>query len=112
MENSEPIELTDETFEQEVIYSKVLVLVDFWATWCTSCQAVALILDKMAELYAGRLKVCKMNIEEGQTAAMRYGVMSVPTLNFFKDGNMIDRVTGVTPNYESDLKQKIESHLD
>ena len=105
------VDVTDESFEREVLGSEVPVLVDYWAPWCGPCRMAAPVLDKIADEYEGRLKVCKMNVDENREVAGGYGIMSVPTLQLFKDGELVDQVIGVTPNYESDLKRKVEPHL-
>ncbi len=105
------IEVTDESFESEVLGSDVPVLVDYWAPWCGPCRMAAPVLDKIADEYEGRLKVCKMNVDENREVASGYRIMSIPTLQLFKGGELVDQVIGVTPNYESDLKRKVEPHL-
>jgi thioredoxin 1 len=105
------IEVTDESFESEVLGSDVPVLVDYWAPWCGPCRMAAPVLEKIADEYEGRLKVCKMNVDENREVASGYRIMSIPTLQLFKDGELVDQVIGVTPNYESDLKRKVEPHL-
>jgi thioredoxin 1 len=111
MQGSKPIHINDDTFENEVLNSQVPVLVDFWAPWCGPCKASAPVLDKIASDYKGKLKVCKLNVDDQRDTAIKYGIMSVPTMNIFKNGQIVSRITGVTPNFESDLKKKIEPHL-
>jgi len=110
-EQAKPVNVTDVNFESEVLKSNIPVLVDFWAPWCGPCLRAAPVLEKIAQQYQGRLKVCKLNVDEARQTAMRYGIRSIPTLNFYKDGEVVDQMIGVTPNYEFDLKKKIESHL-
>ena len=112
MEANMTIDIKDETFENEVLKSNVPVLVDFWAPWCGPCIMAAPVLDKIASDYQGRLKVCKINVDEQRDTAIKYGIMSIPTMNIFKNGQVVGRITGVTPNYESDLKKKIEPLLE
>ena len=81
-----PTAVTESTFEQEVLSSETPVLVDFWAEWCGPCHAVAPILDKIVEERAGELKLVKVNIDEEQGLAERYGIASIPTMVLFKDG--------------------------
>lgn len=112
MQGSNTINIKDDTFEDEVLKSKVLVLVDFWAPWCGPCKMADPVLEKIAGDYQGKLKVCKLNVDEQRDTAIKYGVMGVPTMNIFKDGQVVDRITSVTPNFESDLKKKIEPLLE
>ena len=112
METGKPIEVTDKNFKQEVLASETPVLVDFWAPWCGPCLRAAPVLEKIAKIYKGKLKVCKLNVEEAEQAATEYGIMSIPTLNIFKDGEVVDQIIGITPGYESDLMEKIEPHLE
>ena len=106
------VEVTDETFENEVLGSDVPVLVDYWAPWCGPCRMAAPVLEKLADEYGDRLKVCKMNVDENREVASGYRIMSIPTMQLFKNGDLVDQITGVTPNFESDLKRKVEPHLD
>ena len=110
-EKVKPISVNSYNFEREVLESDIPVLVDFWAPWCRPCLIAAPVLEKMAQLYQGKLKVCKLNVDEERQIAMRYRIRSIPTLNFYKNGDVIDQIIGVTRTYESDLKKKIESHL-
>ncbi len=111
MDQGKAINITDTDFDSQVLESDVPVLVDFWAEWCGPCRMAGPVLEKIAEQYDGRLKVCKLNVDEGRETAIKYGIMSIPTLHIFKDGRVVDQIIGVTPNYESDLKKKITPHL-
>jgi thioredoxin 1 len=106
------IELTDESFASEVLESDIPVLVDYWAPWCGPCRLAAPVLEKIAEEYEGRLKVCKINVDDNREVAGGYHIMSIPTMHLFKSGELVDQITGVTPNFENDVKKKIEPHLD
>jgi thioredoxin 1 len=88
------MEITDSTFKQEVLDQKRLVLVDFWATWCGPCKMIAPILEQVSEHYKERIKICKINVEENSESAKEYGIMSLPTILFFKNGKIFDQVTG------------------
>ncbi|MBL7085361.1 MAG: thioredoxin [Candidatus Omnitrophica bacterium] len=103
------IHLSDDKFEQEVIQSKQLVLIDFWAPWCGPCQAIAMVLEQIAKEYNQKLKLCKINIDENQAAATKHQILSIPTLLFFKDGKVVGQLVGARP--ASDIKKTIDSLL-
>jgi thioredoxin 1 len=102
-------EINDESFKKEVMESDVPVVVDFWAPWCSPCRALAPLTEKLAGQYQGKVKFCKINVDENQVTAGEYGVMSIPTLAFLKNGKLIDTSVGLLP--ESALKPKVESLL-
>lgn len=89
------VTLTDENFETEVLSSDVPVVVDFWAAWCGPCKLMNPIIDNLAEQFAGKAKLAKINIDDYSELANHYHIMGVPTLLFFKEGNLIDRTEGV-----------------
>jgi thioredoxin 1 len=94
---SKEIVLTKENFKNEVLDSKVPVLVDFWATWCGPCRMIGPIVDELAAEYDGKAKVGKVNTEEQTDLAGEYGVISIPALIFFKNGKPVDQVIGAVP---------------
>jgi len=91
------VELSDATFDQEVLKSEQPVLVDFWAAWCGPCKALAPTVDEVAMQYAGKLKVAKMDVDRNQATAMRYGIRGIPALLVFKDGKVADQIVGYVP---------------
>ena len=101
--------LTEETFEAEALKSEIPVLVDFYADWCGPCKMVAPIMDEMEEKYAGKAKICKINIDEQRKLAIANKVMSIPTLFFIKDGEVKERITGALP--QSQLEEKMQALL-
>ena len=104
-----PTVVTDETFNQEVLKSDTPTLVDFWAVWCGPCRMVAPVVDEIAREQVGKLKVMKLDVDENQNTAMAYGVMSIPTLILFKNGQPVERIVGFRP--KSDMDKKILPHL-
>lgn len=103
------MELNSANFETEVIKSDVPVLVDFWAAWCGPCRAIAPIVEQLSSEYAGKVKVGKVNVDENRELAQQYGVMSIPTLIFLKDGQKVDQVIGFTN--KADLEKKLSALL-
>lgn len=103
------IRVNDENFKKEVLESKVPVLVDFWAEWCMPCRMVAPVIEEITKEYQGKLKVCKLNVDEARNTASDYGIMSIPTLAIFKNGKVINKVVGAIPKAE--LEKAIKPHL-
>ena len=100
------LEVNDQSFEKEVIKSEIPVIVDFWAPWCGPCRMLAPVTDKLSDTYAGKVKFCKINVDENPESSMKYRVMSIPTLMFFKDGQIKETSLGAIP--ENTLKPKVE----
>jgi len=98
------LEVSDATFDKEVLQSDQPVLVDFWAVWCGPCKAIAPIVDSVAASYAGRLKVIKVNVDENGATPSRYGIRGIPALLFFKGGKVADQVVGYVPQDVIDEK--------
>ncbi|MDW8396478.1 MAG: thioredoxin [Anaerolineae bacterium] len=104
-----PVVLTDSTFETVVEKSKGLVLVDFWAEWCGPCKMIAPIVEQIAQENDGKLVVGKLDVDANTATAMKYGVMSIPTLILFKDGEPVERMVGMQPKER--LMAKIRPHM-
>lgn len=94
---SKPMVLTESNFSNDVEQAKGLMLVDFWAAWCGPCRAIAPVIEQIADENAGTLKVGKLDVDNNGAVAMRYGVMSIPTLILFKDGKPVKRMVGAMP---------------
>jgi thioredoxin 2 len=95
-----PVDITDNTFEKEVLAYKGPVLVDCWAPWCGPCRMLSPILEGIAADYCGRLKVVKLNTDENPKVAMKYNIQSIPTMLLFNKGQQVDRITGALPRQE------------
>jgi thioredoxin len=105
-----PMELTEETFEQEVLKSTTPVLVDFWATWCGPCKMIAPIVEELATEYEGKLKIGKVDVDNHQKIAMQYGIRSIPTLLIFKSGKVVEQIVGAAP--KKTVVEKLSKHLN
>jgi thioredoxin 1 len=107
MENSGAINLDESNFDREVTRSDKPVLVDFWAQWCGPCKLIAPLLDEIAREKAGAIKVGKVNVDENQSLSSKYNIRAIPSLLFFKNGQLRDQVTGMTS--KKDLLSRIEA---
>ena len=103
------LEISDQTFDQEVLKAETPVLIDFWAPWCGPCKAIAPVVEEMAGAYAGRLKVVKMNVDDNPQTPSRYGVRGIPNLILFKRGQVADQIIGAVP--KAHLVKAIDSAL-
>jgi thioredoxin 1 len=102
-------QVTDADFATEIEQHDGLAMVDFWAVWCGPCQIVAPAVEQLASEYAGRLKVAKLDVDQSPQTPARFGVRSIPSILFFKNGQHVDTVVGAVP--KAQLTQKIEKHL-
>ena len=103
------VQFTDQNFNEEVTESKIPVLVDIFATWCGPCKMVGPIVEKLAEEFEGKVKVGKLDVDESPETPENYNVMSVPTLLFFKDGELVDQIVGGVA--EGTLRDKLNALL-
>lgn len=106
---AEPFAVTDTSFEEDVLESDLPVLVDFWAEWCQPCKMIAPIVDQLADEYEDSLKVAKLDADENPNTMQAFGVMGIPTLILFKDGEAVERITGFMPKER--LLDKLSPHL-
>mgnify|MGYP000417058912 CR=1 FL=1 len=106
---TKPIEVTDSTFEELVLKAGLPTLVDFWAVWCGPCRMIAPVLEEIANEYEGRLQVAKLNVDHNNELATQYGVMSIPTLILFKNGESVERIVGFMP--KAKLLARLTPHL-
>jgi len=100
---------TDLNFKKEVLESELPVLVDFWAAWCGPCKMIAPTIDQLAKEYAGKMKIGKVDVDTNPKVATEYGVMSIPTIIFFKNGKVMHQLVGAAN--KPDLKRKIEENF-
>ena len=109
MANENIVHVKDNTFRNEVLEAKEPVLVDFWAAWCGPCKMIAPVIDELATDYKGKVKVCKLNVDENGKTAQDFGVMSIPTMILYKNGKEIDRLVGFMP--KANIAQKLDKAI-
>ncbi len=107
--SKDTVAVQDSTFKNEVIDSATPVLVDFWATWCAPCRAIAPSLEELATQYKGQVKIAKVDVDENQQIAQQFGIRSIPTLLVFKGGKVVEQLVGAVPKakHEESLKKHL-----
>jgi thioredoxin 1 len=105
-----PQEVSDAVFEKEVLQSSIPVLVDFWATWCGPCKMIAPVVEEIANEYAGKIKVVKLDVDGNPETSMKFSIRSIPTLMVFKGGRVVEQIIGVLP--KKGLVDKLAPHLN
>jgi thioredoxin 1 len=106
----EPLEITDANFDAEVVNSDKPVLLDFWAVWCGPCKMIAPIVKELASEYDGKAKIGKLDVDNNQQTAMKFGIRSIPTLLIFKDGKVVDQIVGAVPKQQ--ITNKLNSYVN
>lgn len=104
-----PLHLTDDSFENEVLKSDKPVLIDFWAAWCGPCRMIAPVIEELSNEYDGKAKICKLDVDNNQQTAMQFGIRSIPTLLIFKGGEVVDTIVGAVPKEQ--IVSKLQNHV-
>jgi thioredoxin 1 len=107
---NKPVTINDSDFDEMVLQAETPVLVDFWAPWCRPCLMAAPVLEELAEEYNGRITIAKLNVDQNQRAAVKYGIMAIPNLIIFKEGQPFSQIVGYKPKAE--LKRDLDAALD
>lgn len=108
-ENGTTITVTDDNFQSEIEGAQGLAMVDFWAAWCGPCRMVGPIVEQLATEYEGKIKIGKLDVDANQRVASRFNIRSIPSILFFKDGQLVDTVVGAVP--KPHLERKIQEHM-
>lgn len=103
------LELTDTNFQDKVISSDKLTIVDFWAEWCGPCRAIGPVIEELSKEYDGKINVGKVNVDNNPQLSVNYGITSIPAILFIKDGKVVDKLVGAQP--KANFVKKIESHI-
>lgn len=103
------LQLTDANFQNEVLASNQLSVIDFWAEWCGPCRAIGPVIDELSKEYDGKVKVGKLNVDENPQVSMNYGITSIPAILFVKNGQVVDKLVGAQP--KANFVKKIEQHM-
>jgi thioredoxin 1 len=103
------LEFTNDNFKEKVLDTKGVALVDFWAEWCGPCRLIGPVVEELSKEYEGKATIGKLNVDDNRDVAAQYGIMSIPTLLFFKDGQLIDKHVGVAS--KGDLKKKLDAAM-
>ncbi|MBE2188301.1 MAG: thioredoxin [Desulfobulbaceae bacterium] len=106
---SNAIHVTDADFDSVVLKSDIPVLIDFWAAWCGPCKLIAPIVEELAGEYAGKFKICKLDVDNNQKTAFQYGIRSIPTVLIFKNGEVVDSILGAVPKQK--IVDRIQTHM-
>ncbi len=110
MSSNNIVQVSDADFDQKVVESQGLTIVDFWAEWCAPCRMIAPVLEELADEYSGKVTIAKLNVDENPRTAARFGIRSIPTLLLFKGGERVDQVIGAVPR--NVIQSKIGAHLE
>jgi thioredoxin 1 len=105
-----PLQITDASFDKDVLASNKPVLIDFWATWCGPCRMIAPIVEEIATEYEGKVVVGKVDVDANQNIAINYGIRSIPTLIIFKDGKVVEQIVGAVP--KKHIVERLNAHVN